>query len=129
MSYHQQLTGSLEGWVEFSFCFYFETLAQPAAKTIRESLQSTVYTCEERAACRLFLSYYTPYNYQSVKTQSHTIMSNSDHVCGYCQKNKSHLRCGRCGLVYYCNINCQKKHWKRHKTAVSGVYANEMLSA
>ena len=56
-------------------------------------------------------------------------MTDSDHVCGSCQKSKSHLRCGRCGLVYYCNINCQKKHWKRHKTAVCGVYANEMISA
>ncbi len=25
------------------------------------------------------------------------------------------LRCSQCKKVYYCNIECQKKHWKQHK--------------
>jgi len=25
------------------------------------------------------------------------------------------MRCAKCRLVFYCNRNCQKKHWKYHK--------------
>ena len=39
--------------------------------------------------------------------------------CESCNKAGSRLlRCSRCGLVYYCNPHCQKKHWKKHKAAV-----------
>ena len=34
--------------------------------------------------------------------------------CGGCgAENKSNLlTCARCKVIMYCNINCQKKHWK-----------------
>lgn len=36
--------------------------------------------------------------------------------CGGCGKKQNAenvlLKCSRCGLVYYCDKNCQKKHWK-----------------
>ena len=39
--------------------------------------------------------------------------------CESCNKVGSRLlRCSRCGLVYYCNQHCQKKHWKKHKAVV-----------
>ena len=28
------------------------------------------------------------------------------------------LRCSRCCLVYYCDAQCQRKHWKKHKSLV-----------
>ena len=38
----------------------------------------------------------------------------SKSYCGGCgAENKSKLlTCGRCKFIYYCNVNCQKKHWK-----------------
>ena len=37
--------------------------------------------------------------------------------CGSCMQRKIHLlKCGRCLSVYYCDVNCQKLHWKKlHK--------------
>ena len=25
------------------------------------------------------------------------------------------MRCSRCKMMYYCNVECQRKHWKKHK--------------
>ena len=37
--------------------------------------------------------------------------------CSYCKSKNENLRkCSRCKLVQYCNQNCQKKHWKIHKS-------------
>jgi MYND finger len=36
--------------------------------------------------------------------------------CGYCGKiNKKISRCARCKRVAYCNQDCQKADWKRHR--------------
>jgi hypothetical protein len=36
--------------------------------------------------------------------------------CGVWDRTgKSHLRCSRCMLVYYCNKECQLAHWAEHK--------------
>ena len=37
-------------------------------------------------------------------------------ICGHCQKPKAKKRCSACKKVYYCNVQCQRRHWKyRHK--------------
>ena len=37
----------------------------------------------------------------------------SKKVCGECGETGSNLlTCGRCKVIFYCNVNCQKKHWK-----------------
>ena len=39
-----------------------------------------------------------------------------ENKCSYCNCIKEGLlKCSRCHLVQYCDINCQKKHWKTHK--------------
>lgn len=35
--------------------------------------------------------------------------------CGACLKDCGDLHCARCKTTYYCNIECQKAHWKVHK--------------
>ena len=36
--------------------------------------------------------------------------------CSYCNEKKDKLlRCGGCKKVYYCSIDCQRPHWKKHK--------------
>lgn len=39
-------------------------------------------------------------------------------ICDYCwnKKNPSKLLvCSGCYLTFYCNIECQRKHWNKHK--------------
>jgi len=44
------------------------------------------------------------------------LMKYSEHVCANCNKSDDiRLRCSRCKKVWYCGVNCQKKHWKKHK--------------
>jgi hypothetical protein len=39
------------------------------------------------------------------------------HVCHACGAKKGLLRCGRCKIVVYCSVTCQREHWKRtHKS-------------
>lgn len=40
----------------------------------------------------------------------------SNKKCNHCKKEFSKKRtCSKCRLVFYCNEECQKKHWKKHK--------------
>ena len=37
--------------------------------------------------------------------------------CDYCNREQGHLnfwQCGGCNVVYYCNKDCQKRHWGEH---------------
>eukprot|EP01083_Nonionella_stella_P147675 466358_1 len=36
-------------------------------------------------------------------------------VCGSCSTTGANKRCSGCRGVYYCNIKCQRDHWKTHK--------------
>lgn len=39
-------------------------------------------------------------------------------VCACCKKllsGKDKYRCGKCDVVYYCSVECQKKDWENHK--------------
>ena len=38
-------------------------------------------------------------------------------ACDGCLRQGSSLmKCSRCGTVYYCSLDCQRKHWPAHKT-------------
>ena len=36
--------------------------------------------------------------------------------CGTCSKENVTFFCSRCRDTYYCNVRCQRKNWKQHKT-------------
>jgi len=36
--------------------------------------------------------------------------------CMNCHKLQPRSRCSNCGVTYYCDVNCQKTDWKRHKS-------------
>ena len=36
------------------------------------------------------------------------------HICANCHKSADQI-CGGCKRVYYCNKDCAKSHWKKHK--------------
>ncbi len=41
-------------------------------------------------------------------------------TCKVCKTRSYKMsQCSRCKKVYYCNIKCQKKHWKHHKKKCS----------
>ena len=35
--------------------------------------------------------------------------------CGYCHKILASFRCGACHKTWYCNRQCQRKHWIIHE--------------
>ena len=47
-------------------------------------------------------------------------MDDSTHkVCGSCGQEGLLLKCGACKSIWYCDVKCQKKDWKRHKSTCS----------
>jgi hypothetical protein len=47
---------------------------------------------------------------------SSVIKTSACLTCATCgAKNRSCMKCSRCKLVYYCDANCQRKHWNQHK--------------
>lgn len=43
------------------------------------------------------------------------VLLNFIDSCNYCGKTCKGLRCSRCKLPIYCNRECQKKDWEKHK--------------
>jgi hypothetical protein len=41
------------------------------------------------------------------------------HCCASCRKTRGSRRCGRCGRVWYCSVQCQVNHWGRPPPVVS----------
>ena len=41
-------------------------------------------------------------------------------ICGFCQSEAT-VKCSRCKSTYYCDRNCQKRHWKEHKKFCNNV--------
>ncbi len=44
-------------------------------------------------------------------------------TCQYCNKYAK-LRCSKCKIVFYCNMNCQKQDWTNHKKKCRNPLAN-----
>ena len=43
--------------------------------------------------------------------------------CDQCEKPAAHMKCGQCKCMYYCDRNCQKLHWKEHKSICKALTA------
>ena len=43
-------------------------------------------------------------------------------MCGYCGKSGPNLKqCSACKCMKYCNVSCQRLHWKNHKGECSNI--------
>ena len=52
------------------------------------------------------------------------------HTCFTCGKSGAKLSsCSQCHRAYYCNRECQRKDWKRHKRACAAAVAAEPCSS
>lgn len=50
--------------------------------------------------------------------------------CGGCRLERpldKVEKCGRCKLVYYCNIECQRNHWRAHKESCNSSSSSSTL--
>lgn len=45
-------------------------------------------------------------------------------ICNLCRK-KAESCCGQCRITYYCSVNCQKNHWKVHKSYCQKYYTTK----
>ncbi len=45
-------------------------------------------------------------------------------ICSLCKKN-AESSCGNCRLVHYCSVNCQRNHWKLHKSFCQKYYTTK----
>ena len=64
---------------------------------------------------RTFLKQNTTINdmYHDAEEQLKILLSLQSSYCSYCLlENIFFLKCGNCMSAYYCNIECQRKHWK-----------------
>ena len=43
------------------------------------------------------------------------VLEEAHYRCAFCYKMPKTFRCGRCKAVYYCDGECQRKHWPTHK--------------
>jgi len=55
---------------------------------------------------------------KSVETKStaQNVSTKNSVKCSFCEKSDAKSICSRCKSVWYCNVDCQKSHWKVHKT-------------
>ena len=51
---------------------------------------------------------------KSVKKEIKTI-SRMDRCCSFCGEKNEILKCSRCNKAFYCNKECQKNDWGKHK--------------
>ena len=48
-------------------------------------------------------------------------------ICETCKKEPVNSKCGICGVVYYCNRECQKNDWKVHKPICKTLRSSKMI--
>jgi hypothetical protein len=53
--------------------------------------------------------------YEAVKDINENDFDLSFTQCNMCGKEDKLQKCGRCGFVRYCSVECQEKHWPEHK--------------
>lgn len=72
------------------------------------------------------------YSERSLKILGKTFMPLSpidDRGCSYCDANLAKpLRCSGCKTSFYCDGECQKKHWSAHKGTCSAQAAKPIVT-
>lgn len=53
---------------------------------------------------------------RDVEMEKSILSSMNRKICATCKKEPADNKCGVCGVVYYCDRECQKNDWKVHKT-------------
>jgi hypothetical protein len=49
---------------------------------------------------------------KTLRRQTQKLETSIEFRCGYCSLNNPAYRCSQCREIYYCDVMCQKLHWK-----------------
>lgn len=83
---------------------------------------------------------YRKYNYASVVPQSVVLemirpignLLSDCKACGFCASlpadGRRLLRCGGCKITGYCNAQCQRSHWKKHRTVCNSAMSRSLVA-
>lgn len=59
----------------------------------------------------LYINHFKTDNIWKVGTR---YSDHSKHLCGWCLKPDSNLKCAKCKM-FYCSKECQRIHWAQHR--------------
>ncbi len=109
-------TGVLQVFKGYVVILYNEktTLYKKGLYTLKQDYQISQVVLKSNASC-WSTDYSQPANGTS---DGKTCCLFYGEVCGGCQKIQLLgviMQCERCLNAYYCNVECQRKDWKRHK--------------
>ncbi len=76
----------------------------------------------------------TPYFFFLPHLPPHTLSMRSvsdvnQLLCAWCGRGGVVSPCSGCGLASYCDVQCQKNHWKLHKTACKAARSSAVATA
>lgn len=93
-------------------------------RTFVESIESVTATGSDQplhcffyraALSPLYNSPYAKFSVPATKVAEVSSVT-SRGVCASCRKTGASMRCSRCRKLFYCSRECQRAHWKTHKT-------------
>ena len=104
--------------------YFHHTLIHPLyPNTEIDSIKSAVKRLFSFAAEKKGKKFHTFLSVESVPQEKEVVststelQSQSHQECANCKKAQSNLKkCGACGKVRYCSKECQRAHWKEHKS-------------
>ncbi len=96
-----------------TICSYDSRTKEDGPGSSSTSLASSFATASLQSIMQTIISTCLQHAPKAIRSEPATMRE-----CGYCKKQRADLkRCGLCGQVFYCSLDCQQKDWGTHKPA------------